>query len=427
MTEAKQTSLERLSVALLSPGWPAVAMANGIVSYTATVRRGLQDLGVRCHVLTPRPMCDPGDETVHHVRSDSHRLLSKVMRRLSPELWPQRTFCASLLRTVAGLRSQDNLALLELEESYGWARLLASGCPVPLVVRLHGPWFLNGVANGVPQDAAFHRRDQWEKAGLIAAQAITAPSRHVLEQTRSHFGLALADAQVIPNPVEQPADADRWTLEQCDQRRIVFIGRFDRHKGGDTILDAFSRVAHEYPDVRLDVVGPDRGYTDEAGRTWKIEQYLKEKMSESARQRVIYHGFQPPVRAAELRKRALVTVAPSRYETFGIAAAEAMAAGCPVAVCGGGALAEMVQHDHNGVVAQPGDSGDLAVKLLSLLRDPTRAARLGEQAARDAQQYSPRVIAEQTLDFYRRVLGRPTAAANQPSSSTARQPANVSA
>jgi glycosyltransferase involved in cell wall biosynthesis len=394
-----------LSVAWVSPGWPQEAMANGIVSYTASIIRGLSDLGTRCFVLTSRPLGDHTDAFVRIIRPDDSSLRARIMRKLNWEAWSNRAFCDALLREVRELRRTQGLGVLELEESYGWARLLKGKCPVPLVVRLHGPWFLNGVANGVRQDDAFARRDGWEKAGLESATAVTAPSLHVLEQTRSHFGLELPGAEVIANPVENVGLADRWKLQECDRNRIAFIGRFDRHKGGDLMIDAFAQIQSQFPDARLDFVGPDRGCVDESGHLWNIEPYLLEKLGASARQKVHYHGFQPGAKAAELRKRALVTVAPSRYETFGIAAAEAMMAGCPLVVSRAGALTELVQDDCNGLVAAAADPADIASKVLSLLKNPERAAQLGEQAARDAaERYAPPVVARQTLEFYRRTI-----------------------
>ena len=398
---------DQLSIGLVSPGWPAEAMPNGIVSYTAGMVKGLQGIGARCHVLTSRLSGGSTADFVHVFHPDDRSLRSKVMWRVDPEGWQQQTACAALLKELKRLHGAEGLDLLELEESYGWPRLLAGRSPVPMVVRLHGPWFLNGAANGVPQDRAFHRRDRWEKAGLMSADAVSAPSRHVLQQTRAHFGLALPDAQVIPNPVEPVGESGRWNLQGCARNRIAFIGRFDRHKGGDTILEAFRAVVKQVPDAQLDFVGPDRGYIDDAGRTWKIEQYLGERLSPGERAGVTYHGFQPGSRGAEIRKQALVTVAPSRYETFGIAAAEAMMAGCPLVVCGAGALTELVQDGTNGLIARPGDGDDVADRILALMRNPDRAAALGAQAAEDAQRrYSPHVVARQTLEFYQKVLGR---------------------
>lgn len=415
MPNRMQKSETRVSVGLVSPGWPARAMANGIVSYVGTVSRALEAAGVQCQILTSQVLEGTSDEAnVHRIDADDHSLLSKVMWKVDPAGWPHRLFSRALLKQVLQLHADGSLDLLEIEESFGWPRHLAGKCPVPIIVRLHGPWFLNGVANGVAQDSVFRRRDAWEKQGIAVAQGVNAPSKHVLDATRSHFGLALADAAVIPNPVELVAEADRWKLEDCDRNRIAFIGRFDRHKGGDTIIDAFAYVLQQWPDARLDFVGPDRGCLDDAGHEWRIEQYLREKLGESDRAKVTYHGFLPGSAASELRKRALVTVAPSRYETFGITAAEAMMAGCPLIVGASGALTELVQNEQNGLTAAPGDARDLSEKILAVLRAPDRAAALGRQAASDAlARYSPAIVAAQTIEFYQRVLKdapRPTGA-----------------
>jgi glycosyltransferase involved in cell wall biosynthesis len=249
----------------------------------------------------------------------------------------------------------------------------------------------------------------------------------VLEATQSHYGLALSEAGVIANPVEPVGSSDRWNLQDCDRNRIVFVGRFDRHKGGDTMIDAFAHVLRQRPEARLDFVGPDRGCVDDAGREWRIEQYLREKLSESDRRKVTVHGFVAGPVAAELRKRALVTVAPSRYETFGIATAEAMMAGCPLVVCASGALTELVQDGQNGLTAAAGDAQDVGAKVLSLLSEPERAAQLGRRAAADAAaRYAPAVVARQSIAFYQRVLARGRRPARPGSRTPDTRPASVS-
>ena len=401
MTPASKTP--PISVALVSPGWPPDAIANGIASYTGTIVRALAELGVPYHVLTLRPMAEKIEDFVRVVRPNMDSLWSKIRRRLSPEAWPQKAFCNALATELAKLHSERQLDLVEMEESYGWASNLPD--TVPVVVRLHGPWFLNGTANGAPQDASFRWRDKMEARGLMSATAVTAPSADVLKQTREHFGLALPRSTVIPNPVTPVTECEKWRLSECDINRIAFIGRFDRHKGGDTMLDAFSRLLRTRPQLHLDFVGPDRGLIDDTGRMWSFDQYLREKIPPAAQERIAFHNFLPASKAAQIRKRALVTVVPSRYETFGITAAESMMAGCPLLVAGAGALTELVQDGLNGLVARPGDADDLAGKIVSMLNNPDRAARLGAQAATDAKaRYDPMVVAKQTLDFYRTVL-----------------------
>lgn len=420
------------SVALLSPGWPAHAMSNGIVTYTATIVRALQGRGVRCHVLTHRPMGERTEDFVHAVPLPSKSLPWKLRHRLDWDGWPQKSFAAALAREVRRLHESHGIELLEIEESYGWAQFLAGKIPVPIVVRLHGPWFLNGAANGARQDHAFRRRHNWEMDGLLAADAITAPSADVLNRTLeqlAHRGRAPTMAASIANPVEPVPAPDRWNLQDCDPNRIVFVGRFDRHKGGDLMIDAFARVLRRRPDARLDFVGPDRGCVADDGKTWALPDYLLSRLSDQDRVKVTVHGFKPAAEVAKLRKQALVTVAPSRYETFSLAASEAMMAGCPLVVCGAGALNELVQHCRNGLVTQTGNSEDLAEKMLALLQEPNLAAGLGNQAAIDAAaRYAPDVIVSQMLDFYGRVLkssrGRLMECFSAPASA---KPASVSA
>src|SRR5258706_3052618 len=135
MREPTASPIAPLSVGLVSPGWPPEAIANGIATYTGTIVRGLKELGASCQVLTLRPMGDVIEDFVHVVRPDNNSLWSKVRRRLNPDEWPQRAFCNALLNEACALHDDGKLDLMEMEESYGWAAMLAKKIPVPVVVR----------------------------------------------------------------------------------------------------------------------------------------------------------------------------------------------------------------------------------------------------------------------------------------------------
>jgi glycosyltransferase involved in cell wall biosynthesis len=302
--------------------------------------------------------------------------------------------------------AEHGLDIFEMEETHGWARWLRQTSPIPICIRLHGPWFLNGRALGVPEDEGFRCRVEEEGRAIRDADLITAPSRDVLEQTRAFYGLALQDAEVIPCPA--PRVTEHWHLSDADPKRILFVGRFDRHKGGDLTIDAFGRVLHDVPEARLWFVGPDRGYIDANGRTWHIEEYLRDRLPGALEsKRVEWLGALPFASLAPLRRKALVCVVCSRYENFPLAVLETMALGCPLVAARVGGIPEVLDGHANGLLHCAGNSDDLAAQIISLLNDPARAAQLGKQAAIDSQQrFSPEIIAEHTVSCYGKAIER---------------------
>src|SRR4029453_8125800 len=77
-----------------------------------------------------------------------------------------------------------------------------------------------------------------------------------------------------------------------------------------------------------------------------------------------------------------VFVLPSLMEGHPLAVLEAMAAGKPIVATTVGGLAEAMEDGVSGLLVPPGDADALAEAVVSLLRDPERAARLGREARR---------------------------------------------
>lgn len=406
-----------LSPALLSPTWPPDAVANGVVSYVADISDGLRRLGHRPCILTPsirgtpRPATDDGPldlSTVTGRRSLPRRLADRLTRTLAPQHQLDRSVCRAVIAGMRRAVAERGVQLLEMEEAFGWPRLVAPQIGVPLVVRLHGPWFVNGPLRGAVEDAAFRRRVRRERQSIALADGITSPSREALDRTRAYYDLPLEDAEVVANPVATVPPECRWRLDDCDRSSILFVGRFDRHKGGDILIDAFARLAKQRPEVRLRFVGPDYGLADDAGRPWTLPDYLRERAGEAlAAGRIEWLGQRPRSEAADLRLRSMVTVVASRYETFGIAVTEAMAQGCPLVATAAGAIPELVEDGRTGLLCRPGDPESLADAIGRLLDAPEWAARLGAEAAAEAaRRFHPDVLARQMADFYGRVLAR---------------------
>jgi len=398
------------TVAYLTPGYPAGSMPNGVTTYAQAIASGLTELGAEPHIVTwdVGPGVDAAPGVVHRLpRPKGPTLADRVLGWVSPARrrataardWRTET----LVKAAHRLHAEIGFDLLELEETFGWPRLL----DFPTVARLHGPWFLNGAANGAPRDARFDRRVEEERLGVVAAAGVTAPSHDVLRRAVEQFG-RLPPAEVIYNPLPLPPAEAAWSPDAAEPGRILFVGRFDRHKGGDVMLRAFAELAARAAEATLTFVGPERPLSDDEGKRWSLQDYVDAHVPAAARDRVTFTGPLPAAAVIEHRRRAAVVVVPSRYETFSYTAAEAMAAGCPLVVAGAGALPELVAHEQTGLVTAPGDANACARAIERLLEDRPLAASLASAARAEAgERFCPRAIAEQTLAFYRRVLGGP--------------------
>ena len=398
-----------LTVAFLTPAWPLGAAANGIVSYVDSVTAGLRRLGhtpciLSIHSDNANPPSDV-DWLDRQERSALARIRDGLTFRVNRSAALRQRYSRALVHATQRAIVERGVALLEMEEAFGLVQLVKPRLPIPVVVRLHGPHFVVGPALGVPSDAAFRQRVRHEGVGIAKADAVSAPSRGTLEQTREYYGLPLPGAALIPNAGPAVPAESRWSLAECDRSRLLFVGRFDRVKGGDIVIDAFRRVAQRFPQIRLWFVGPaDDGLTDDQGRQWTLAKYIAERAPDVGG-RIDWLGRLPNSSLAELRRRAFVTIVGSRYENFPMVVLEAMAYGCPLAATRTGGIVEIIQDGVNGVLARPEDPDDLAAAILRLLTTPEFAEKLGRRAAEDAaQRYHPDAIARETAAFHQTVL-----------------------
>ncbi len=397
----------RLSVAITSPGWPADAFANGVIPYVARISQALREQGHRVTVLATSVVGDFDRSTVRPIQPSTNplgRTIDRFVNRFRGEEGWQGPSSRALVKNCRRLIVESGLQLLEMEEVHGLSRWVQRKLSIPVVVRLHGPWFLNGPNQGAIRDEAFRRRVQLEKEAIVEADAVTAPSRDVLERTRDYYGIELKNAKVIPNPSAFVPAEDHWKIEFSEPETILFVGRFDLHKGGDLMIKAFAEIARKRPGVHLCFVGPDRGLVDSDGEKFGLEEYIQRHASDVSN-RIERSGQVPNSRLALLRRKARVTVVCSRYETFGITLTEAMTAGCPTVATRAGAFVEIVEDGRNGLLCSPEDPLDLAEKIVALLDDEDLASRLGQQAGLDgALRYEAGTIARELSEYYARLI-----------------------
>lgn len=391
------------SVAYLCPGWPPERTPSGIATYVKNISDGLAVHGVSTRVLSIAPVAEDvsrqGVADLAEVDRKQRTLANRVADRILDQFGGDGAARRVGRAASCVLSASPEAQLVETEESFGFARWIRVPA-VPCVVRLHGPWFINGPMYGLPEPRAFERRCTSEFLGIESAAGLTAPSRTVMEQTLAKLRKPPALTAVIPNPVAVSTSDGRWRPESSVAGRILYVGRFERIKGADILLQAFSQVHQKLPDAELVFVGPDNGFRDDAGRVWSIDEYMQENLPAGARARVKFLGAQPRAVIEKLRLECGVAVVSSRQETFPLALLESLAAGTPTIASQVGGMTEVLEEGKNGLLFRSGDSSHLAARILELVGSPRLSAALSSAGMASSRRFNPAEVAKQTLEYY---------------------------
>jgi glycosyltransferase involved in cell wall biosynthesis len=395
-----------MHIAFYSPAWPLQRFQNGIITYVHAMKNGLERLGHRVSVFTP-VLHESGIENhVHQVGARKQGLWTRAARRL---LQPRRSvetdhdrLAGDIASAILRVHARDPIDLIEMEESFGWFAKVERVTSLPLAVKLHGPAFLSYVDVEL-QTAFAQKRIALEGRALSRALTILSPCKSTLSQTLERYELSPVLAKHIVNPVLVDENTPLWTVDACDHRTILFVGRFDLRKGGDIILKAFLLLLKERPELKLIFVGPDLGLTLPDGRQIQFDAYCDQLFPAELRKSVDYRGAQANQEIANLRVKAFATIVASRWENLCYTLLEAMVQACPVVSTDAGGCPEVVADWTTGRLAKSEQPADFAEKIRSLLDDPECAAKMARAGRRYVLDlYSAQSVYRQAVEIYKR-------------------------
>lgn len=237
-----------------------------------------------------------------------------------------------------------------------------------LVVSLHGHDVL-GDATRTPYEQAQLRTI------LQAADSITACSADLLQCAAALVPSIAPRAAVHYNGVDLARFADRTPFAH-PRPYLLYLGRLEATKGVDLLLEAFAQATPQHPDLDLLLAGEgnQRGALTAQAAALGITD------------RVQFLGQVAPSQVAHLLNGAQFVVLPSRAETFGIAAVEAMMAGKAVLATKVGGFPEVLPVPPNRLVEPTVDA--LANALSDWLARLEEVQRAGEQNRAHAQRFS---------------------------------------
>lgn len=263
-----------------------------------------------------------------------------------------------------------------------------SGKPVPFITTLHGT------------DITLVGKDPNYKPvvtfSMAESDALTAVSENLREETYRNFDIE-KEILVIPNFVDlrrfRQTDKDHFKkmLAPNGERILAHTSNFRKIKRVPDVIKTFAKVRAQIPSKLLMVGdGPERQHAEELARCMGVLNDVR------------FLGKQDQM--DEILSITDLFLLPSEYESFGLAALEAMACGVPVISSNAGGLGEINVDGQTGYLCPVGDVALMSEKALELLESEEKLTAFKEAALEQAARFSRDQTLEMYEELYRKVI-----------------------
>lgn len=242
-----------------------------------------------------------------------------------------------------------------------------------------------------------------ESADLTIA---TCPQqKKYLQELVSHRG----NIEIIPcasdperfGSVAQAIAREKLAIEP-DIFNILYVGRFNRRQGIETLIDAVSKpYLHSIGNIRLTLVSNNSHINNQLEKE-RIEKLVWNSGIDNIT--TFVEGINREELAAYYAA-ANVCVVPSHYSSSGMVAIEAMASGTPVIASNIGGLKYVVAPGQTGLLFPPGNTAILTHAIARLIKQPELCAKFSRDArARVDELFTWNDIADRISEFYTELI-----------------------
>jgi N-acetyl-alpha-D-glucosaminyl L-malate synthase BshA len=260
------------------------------------------------------------------------------------------------------------------------------GRSVPVITTLHGT------------DITLVGRDKTYEPvvtfSINESDAITAVSENLKQETLKHFEIR-KEIEVIHNFVDlkrfnkKPLAAFKKVIAAHDEKIVVHASNFRKVKRIDDVMEIFKNIHAATPSKLLMVGdGPERPVAEDLARQYGIEADVR------------FLGKQEQME--DILAVSDLFLLPSEYESFGLAALEAMASSVVVVSSNAGGLGEINIDGKTGYTANVGDITTMSERAIELLKDEAKLKTFKHNALEQAKLFDIHHIIPIYENLYRR-------------------------
>jgi L-malate glycosyltransferase len=267
--------------------------------------------------------------------------------------------------------------------------LAKEGKNIPVITTLHGT------------DITLVGRDKTYRPvvtfSMTESDILTAVSNNLKEETYKNFDISNKAIEVIHNFVDvkrfhkKPVDAFRKLIAPDGEKVIVHASNFRKVKRVDDVINTFLLINAKMP-AKLLLLGdgPERPYAESICRDCVSVNNIK------------FLGKQEQME--DILPLADLFLLTSEYESFGLAALEAMAAEVPVISTNAGGLPEININGVTGYMSNVGDIEDMCNNALLILKDEETLKTFKANALAQAQKFDIDNIVPQYENLYKKLI-----------------------
>jgi glycogen synthase len=280
----------------------------------------------------------------------------------------------------------------------------------PDVLHLHVFWLWPLVARlktdtGIPVVYTVHSLDraeyeigygppecltQWDTqaATIRGADRVLALTRSEARLIEEYCPGTMAKTRVVGNGITLNETAASPQPCSGGPPMVLFSGRFVDRKGVRDLLQAIPAVLAGAPETRFVLAGGHRGCTSQEMDSWWRPDTLR------GAAQVHFTGWLDAGEMRDWYRRAHILVVPSWYEPFGMVVLEGMQHHLAIAAAAVGGPAEILKHEHTGLLFAPRDPHAIAGALRRLITNPALRSRIAAAGRADvARRWTwPRII-----------------------------------
>lgn len=264
--------------------------------------------------------------------------------------------------------------------------LETQGRQIPVITTLHGT------------DITLVGRDKTfapvVSFSINQSDAITAVSYNLKEETNKIFRIE-KEIEVIQNFVDvrrfnkKPIDAFRRVIAPNNEKIVIHASNFRRIKRVEDVVKIFAKIHKQVPSKLLFVGdGPERPSAESLSRDLNIGDDIRFVGKQEQMEEILAIGD--------------LFLLTSDYESFGLAALEAMAAGVPVISTNAGGLPEINEHGVTGYMSNVGDVDSMAAHAIELLSDEQKLKKFKDNAYEQAKKFDIQNIVPKYEKLYNR-------------------------